>query len=53
MLRDAQATAERLGVQATPAFYVRRGNGEPQPLELDELTPEAFAAALDEALAAR
>ena len=53
VLRDAQETAERLGVQGTPAFYVRRGKGEPQPLEFDELTPEAFAAAIDDALAAR
>ena len=53
VLRDAQATAERLGVQGTPAFFVRRGDGDLRPVEVNELTPDAFAAALDATLAAR
>jgi protein-disulfide isomerase len=53
VLRDAQAEADRLGVNSTPSFFVRHGDGELQPLEISKLTPDAFAAALDTALAAR
>jgi hypothetical protein len=53
VLRDAQAEADRLGVQGTPASFVRRADGKVRPLEVNELTPDAFSAALDEALAAR
>jgi protein-disulfide isomerase len=53
LLEDARAGAERLGVEGTPAFYVRRGDGTPRALEVSELTPEAFAAELDSALAQR
>ena len=51
MLEDAQAAADRLGVKSTPSFFVRRGNGELTPLEFSDLTPAAFATALDKALA--
>jgi protein-disulfide isomerase len=50
-LRDAQANADRLGVESTPSFVVRRGTGELRPLAISELTPDAFAAALEQALA--
>jgi protein-disulfide isomerase len=53
ILEGSQAAAERLGVKGTPAFYVRHGDGKPRALELTELTPAAFAAALDAALARR
>jgi hypothetical protein len=39
-------------VQGTPAFSLRVGDGAPDPLQPRELTPEAFASALDAALAA-
>jgi len=49
VLQQAQRAAERLNVQGTPAFFLRRGHDE-TPLEVDDLTPEAFTAALDAAL---
>jgi protein-disulfide isomerase len=52
-LADSQAAAERLGVEGTPAFYVRRGDGTPRPLDVSELTPDAFSASLEDALAQR
>jgi protein-disulfide isomerase len=53
LLADAQDAADRLGVSSTPSFFIRRGDGEPRAVEPSDLTPEAFTAALDEALAAR
>jgi protein-disulfide isomerase len=53
LLEDSRAAAERLGIEGTPAFYVRRGDGTPRPLAVSELTAEAFAAELDAALAQR
>ena len=52
MLETAQREAGRLGVRGTPSFFVRRGDGPPQSLEVRALTPAAFTAALDRALAA-
>ena len=49
VLKQAQTGAERLGVSSTPTFFVRRGHDE-TPLKIDDLTPETFTAALDEAL---
>lgn len=49
-VRPAQELADRLGVQSTPSFLLRIGDGEPVPVEPADLTPEAFTAALDEAL---
>jgi protein-disulfide isomerase len=49
VLAQAQRAAERLGVSSTPTFFIRRGHDE-EPLEVDDLTPETFTAALDEAL---
>jgi protein-disulfide isomerase len=43
-------TAERAGVNSTPTFLVTRGDGEPQPLELQTLTPGEFTGKLDAAL---
>ncbi len=51
LLDKAQAAADRLGVKSTPSFFVRRGDGELTPLEFSDLTPDAFATALDKALA--
>jgi protein-disulfide isomerase len=51
LLSDAQAAADRLQVKSTPSFFVQRRSGKLKPLEISELTPQAFSAALDEALA--
>jgi protein-disulfide isomerase len=53
MLTEADDAARAAGVDSTPAFYLRRGDGAAEPLEPAALTAEAFTTALDEALAAR
>jgi protein-disulfide isomerase len=50
LIRQAERQANRLGVTGTPAFFVRRGNGPPQPLELSSLDAESVSTALDSAL---
>jgi protein-disulfide isomerase len=52
-LAEAERAAGMLGIDHTPAFYVRRGDGPARPVEPSALTANAFTAALDEALAAR
>ena len=52
-LAQADELAAKLGSDSTPAFYVRRGDGPLKPLEPSALTPEAFTAVLDDALARR
>ena len=52
-LAEAERTAGALGVDHTPSFHLRRGDGPARPLEPSALTADAFTAALDEALAAR
>jgi protein-disulfide isomerase len=49
VLDQAQRAADRLGATSTPTFFLRRGHDE-TPLEIEDLTVEAFTAALDEAL---
>jgi protein-disulfide isomerase len=53
MLEESDRLARELGADFTPAFYVRRGNGRPRPVQPADLTPDAFTAALDAALPAR
>jgi protein-disulfide isomerase len=50
LIRQAERQANRLGVTGTPAFFVRSGNGPPQPLELSSLDAESVSTALDSAL---
>ena len=50
LIRQAERQANRLGVSGTPSFFVQRGNGPPQPLELSSLDAESVSAALDSAL---
>ena len=52
-LERAERAAGALGVDHTPAFSLRRGEGPARPVEPPALTAEAFTAALDDALAAR
>ncbi len=42
LTREAQRMANRLQVEGTPAFYLVRGDGEPEPIEIDQLD-EALA----------
>lgn len=49
VLEQAQDHANRLGVNSTPTFFIRKGHDE-TPLTFDDLTPDAFTAALDAAL---
>jgi protein-disulfide isomerase len=49
-IEDAERTADAVGSTHTPDFYLRHGDGPLEPLPLQDLTPEAFAAALDRAL---
>jgi protein-disulfide isomerase len=49
MQQERQQAAD-LGVHATPTFFVTSGDGQPQPLAIDALTPDAFRAALDQQL---
>jgi protein-disulfide isomerase len=50
LLAEAERSATAAGVDSTPSFLLRRGDGTPRPLEVQELSPAAFASALDAAL---
>jgi protein-disulfide isomerase len=52
-LARGEQLASKLGSDSTPAFYMRRGDGPLQSVEPSDMTPEAFTAAFDDALAAR
>jgi protein-disulfide isomerase len=44
--------SRELAVESTPSFYVKEGDqGQPRPLEVEQLTPAALSDALQEALA--
>ena len=49
VIDENEATAQELGVDSTPTFFVARRGGETRPLELDALTAEAFERALADA----
>jgi protein-disulfide isomerase len=51
-VRRGELFARRIGSTGTPDFYVRKGGGLP-PLNPQGPSPEAYAAAIDAALAAR
>lgn len=46
-LSRAQGRARDFGISSTPSFLVGRTGERPQPLDVDSLDPDAFAAALD------
>ena len=50
LIRAAERQATRLGVSGTPTFFVQKGNGAPQQLELSALDADSVTAALDSAL---
>jgi protein-disulfide isomerase len=43
---QAETEAQAAGINTTPSFTVTKGDGEPEVLEVQQLTPEAFEAAL-------
>ena len=49
-IAEAESRAEELGVDSTPSFALAKGNGDPQPFEIQSLDPDAFGAQLDGAL---
>ncbi len=49
LLDTVEADAQALGANSTPTFFVSINGGEPQPLELTELTAKSFASALESA----
>ena len=42
----AETEAQAAGISSTPSFTVTKGDGEPEVLQVSDLTPEAFEAAL-------
>ena len=51
LIKRAAAAAETLGVSSTPSFFVRRGGGRLEEVQVSELSAEAIGAKLDELLA--
>jgi protein-disulfide isomerase len=52
-LRAAAAQAQRAGIDSTPSFLLGRTGAQPRRLEVSSLTPDQFAAAIDELLGGR
>jgi protein-disulfide isomerase len=50
LIRQAARKADRLGVSGTPSFFVQKGKGQAQSLELSALDADSVTAALDSAL---
>jgi protein-disulfide isomerase len=53
LLARAKAEASRYGVRSTPSFLIATGGGQPQPLQVGELTPDVFVEQIDSALKGR
>jgi protein-disulfide isomerase len=49
-IRQAERQANTLGVSGTPTFFVQKGNGAPQQLQLSSLDADSVTAAIDSAL---
>jgi protein-disulfide isomerase len=50
LIRQAERLSNRLGVEGTPAFYLRQGDGRPEPFEVQSLDAASVTAQLNEAL---
>jgi protein-disulfide isomerase len=50
LIRAAERQATRLGVSGTPTFFLQKGDGAPQRLQLSALDADSVTAALDSAL---
>jgi protein-disulfide isomerase len=50
LIRQAERQANQLGVSGTPTFFIQKGNGAPQQLQLSSLDADSVTAAIDSAL---
>ncbi len=50
LIRQAELLSNRLGVEGTPTFYLQRGDGPPEPFEVQSLEAAPVTAQLEEAL---
>jgi protein-disulfide isomerase len=50
LIRQAERQANALGVSGTPTFFVQKGSGAPQQLQLSSLDAHSVTAAIDSAL---
>jgi protein-disulfide isomerase len=50
LIRQAERQANQLGVSGTPTFFIQKGNGAPQQLQLSSLDADSVIAAIDSAL---
>jgi protein-disulfide isomerase len=50
LIRQAERQANALGVSGTPTFFIQKGSGAPQQLELSSLDADSVTAAIDSAL---
>jgi protein-disulfide isomerase len=53
LVARSAAEASRYKVQSTPSFLIATGGGQPQPLQVGSLTPDAFVEQIDSALKGR
>jgi protein-disulfide isomerase len=50
LIEQADRLSTRFGVEGTPSFFLRRGDGRPQPLEVSSLEADSFVSQLEAAL---
>jgi protein-disulfide isomerase len=50
LIREAERQANQLGVSGTPTFFIQKGNGAPQQLQLNSLDADSVTAEIDSAL---
>jgi protein-disulfide isomerase len=50
LLADARRAGDDLGLEGTPSFYIRRGEAEPELLELSAVDADTVTAAIEDAL---
>jgi protein-disulfide isomerase len=47
LIEQADRMSNRLGVEGTPSFFLRRGGGRPQPLEVSSLDADSFVSQVE------
>ena len=50
LIEQADRMSNRLGVEGTPSFFLRRGDARPRPLEVSSLEAGSFVSQLEAAL---
>jgi protein-disulfide isomerase len=50
LIRQAEHQANQLGVSGTPTFFIQKGNGAPQQLQLSSLDADSVTVAIDSVL---